>query len=407
MITLKDVRLIDGSVETVELASEETIEIDASNLTLMQALIDPHVHFRVPGQAYKEDWFHAAKAALKGGYTMVLDMPNNIPPCVNQKRLIAKKKLINSQLEDCGIPLKYDLYIGADKNHFDEIGKVADDVIGIKVFMGSSTGELLMDDDSSLHAIFALAKAHDLTIALHAEDEELIQKRSGAYAGRTDHLVHSKIRNPQVAALAVQKALELSLLYDVPIYLLHISTVEELALIEQAKVQGIKVYAETTPHHLFLNTDDYRTLNGRVQMNPPIRERVHQEALFDAIRTGVIDTIGSDHAPHTEAEKDQAYGKTPSGVPGIETTLPLLLNAVNEGHLDLEHVASLTRWRPMEILNLEDNMDFVLVDMNHQAKVCEETLKTKCGWSPFVGRELQGWPKYTIMDGVLYDLEKL
>jgi dihydroorotase len=407
MIILKNVRLIDGSVETVELESEETIEMDASHLTLMQALIDPHVHFRVPGQDYKEDWFHAAKAAIKGGYTMVLDMPNNIPACVNQKRLIAKKELINSQLDDCGIPLKYDLYIGADKNHFDEIVKVADDVVGIKVFMGSSTGELLMDDDSSLHAIFALAKAHGLTIALHAEDEELIQKRSKAYKDHTDHQVHSKIRTPQVAVKAVEKALELSCMYEVPIYLLHISTVEELALIEQAKEQGVEVYAETTPHHLFLNTDDYRTLHGRVQMNPPIRERVHQEALFEAIRSGVIDTIGSDHAPHTEEEKDQAYGKTPSGVPGIETTLPLLLNAVNEGQLELSHVASLTRWRPIEILNLEDNMDYVLVDMNHQAKVNEETLKTKCGWSPFVGRELQGWPKYTIMDGVLYDLEKL
>ena len=406
MITLKNVNQLDGTTKTITVEGED-LTIDASHLTLLPGLIDPHVHFRVPGQEYKEDWVHAARAAIKGGYTTVFDMPNNIPPCVTQKRLVEKKQLINSQLDQTGIPLRYELYFGADKNHFDEIHAIKQDVVGIKVFMGSSTGELLMDDDSSLHAVFALAKAHNLLIALHAEDEAMLCARLPEFADRQDHLAHSEWRTPEVALSAVKTVILLSKMYNVRAYILHVSTMEELDAIKQAKAAGVKVFAETTPHHLFLNTDDYDILQGRAQVNPPLRDVKNHKALFEAIEQGVIDTIGSDHAPHTSAEKDQVYGKTPSGVPGIETTLPLLLNAHKQGLIRLEKIADLTHNNVGKMFDLPQNDDFVLVDLNKKAMVEEGELKSKCGWSPFAGRELTGWPQYVYVKNKLYDLASL
>ena len=379
--------------------------INGAHLTVFPGLIDPHVHFRVPGQEYKEDWRTAAKATLCGGYSTVFDMPNNIPACVSLSRLEEKKATIEQQLKEADIPLRYELYIGADKNHFHEIAKVKPAVIGVKVFMGSTTGDLLMDDESSLHAIFSLAAHHNMMVALHAEDEDMIQERSHQFSGQHDHCVHSQIRTPEVAASAIKLAVSLSRMYGTKIYILHVSSIQELEVIADAKAEGLPVYAETSPHHLFLNDSYYEQLGAKVQMNPPLRSAEHQPALFKAIDEGIIDTIGSDHAPHTLAEKDQPYPDSPSGVPGIETNLPLLLNAYHEKKLTLDHIASLTCRRIQTMFNYPDKQDLLLVDLEKIKTVDNAALRTKCGWSPFHGRTLKGWPAYSIINGRLFKLD--
>lgn len=408
MIIIKNAQDIFGKTHELTIHSEQNVIFDAKGLTLFPGLIDPHVHFRVPGHEYKEDWMTAAKAALCGGYTTVFDMPNTDPTTVNYERLQQKKQLIDQQLEKIDIPLRYHLYLGADRNHFDQFAACKGAIIGIKIFMGCSTGDLLMSDDSSLHAAFALAAQHDLVVAVHAEDEAMIHQRQAQFKpGPTDYLLHSTVRDPSVAATAVARAIKLTRLYNNKLYILHTSSRDEIQLIRAAKDEGLAVYAETTPHHLFLNTDAYAQLHGKAQMNPPLRSHIHQLALFEAIHDGTIDTIGSDHAPHTVMEKSQAYGACPSGVPGIETMLPLLLTAYHEQKLTLAEIIGLTATRAQFIFNLAPNDDVVLVDLNKEKLVQDTDLKTKCAWSPFTGRILKGWPVAVVLRNRFYDVPNL
>ena len=411
MIRLKNVALPEGGHQDISLDKAQAglfifdpqlkadSEIDASHLLKLPGLIDPHVHFRTPGQEYKENWESGSLAAILGGYTTVFDMPNTRPPSINVERLQAKKNLIEAQLANVHIPLRYQLYFGADKNHFDQLAALKPgEVVGIKVFMGSSTGELLMNDDSSLHAIFALAHHFDLLIAVHAEDEALIGEHQALFHDCKEHKIHSKIRSPEVAARAVKKAIDLARLYQVRLYILHVSSIPELALIHAAKEEGLSVYAETCPHYLFLTTEAYQHLEGRAQMNPALRNPVHQAALWEAVNSGLIDTIGSDHAPHTPDEKAQAYDCCPSGVPGIETTLPLLYTAHTEGRLSLNTLLSLTQVRPQQIFRVKPKQDFVLIDTKNLRPVKAEQFATRAKWSPYEGMALKGWPALVQFD---------
>jgi dihydroorotase len=404
MITIKGASTLEGSITNVSLPSEEEKIIIADGLTLLPALIDSHVHFRIPGLTHKETWETGAKAAIYGGITTVFDMPNTIPPTVTLERLKEKEALISEQLKKVGIPLHHGLYLGADKTHFDEIVRCKEQIVGIKVFMGSSTGGLVMDDDSSLHAIFSLAASHDLLLAVHAEDEALIHERKAQFQGKMKPKAHSEIRNDEVAFRATHKAIEFARLYKTRLHILHVGTQREIHLIKQAKNEGLDVTVETTPHHLFLTIDDYEKLGTKVQMNPPLRSKENQAALWHAIHEGFIDTIGSDHAPHTLEEKALAYGQAPSGIPGVETTLPLLLDACNQRKITLKQIVRLMRNRILEIFRIAANDDYILVDMKKKRDIDEHSLKTKCGWSPYAGRQVQGWPVYTILKGRVYEL---
>ncbi len=409
MIKIEKVRDSYGAlVDLPAIASEQDIVINDASLTLLPALIDPHVHFRTPGHEYKEDWRTAAAASIRGGYTTVFDMPNTLPPTITQTYLHEKKALIDIQLEEVGIPLRYQLFFGADKNHLDEIAKVKDEIIGIKVFMGCSTGNLVIDDDESLEKVFRIAAENNLLVAVHAEDEHLLQQRKAEFKDRKEYAVHSEIRNVQVACRAVKKAIALTERYQTRLYILHVSSLDEIRLIDRAKQAGLPVYAETTPHHLFLDSTAYPILKGKAVVNPPLRLATDRAALFSAIHEGIIDTIGSDHAPHTLAEKEKIYGECPSGMPGIETTLTLLLNAHYENLLSLDEIISLTSKRAREIFKLEKNNDLVLVDLKKEVQISEKELKTKCGWSPYAGRVLRGCPVYTLLRGHCYtDATKL
>ena len=402
MIEILNTQTLDGKRIDKKIASSKAQLIDASGLTLLPALIDPHVHFRTPGLEYKENWISAAAAAVSGGITRVFDMPNTKPSTTTLARVLEKKKLIDAQLQEIGIPLRYHLFLGADKNHFAEIERAKEHVIGIKVFMGSSTGELLMDDEESLHRAFSLASQHNLPLAIHAEDEELIQQRKKLFKGATDPATHSELRSPEVAIRATARAIELAKQYGTRLYLLHIGTKEEVQLIAQAKKEGLSLFAEACPHHLFLNEEIYATLGTKAQMNPPLRTREDNESLWKAIHDGTIDTIGSDHAPHTLAEKTKPYGEAPSGMPGVETTLPLLLDAHNKGRLSLSKIVELMHDHILQIFNLPREDDWILVDLEKVKKVDEKMLKTRAGWSPYAGWELKGWPVYTILQGKVF-----
>jgi dihydroorotase len=405
MIKIKRVRLLDGSVEDFTIQSERDHVLDAEGkLTLLPALIDPHVHFRVPGAEHKEDWKTAAQAAIAGGVTTVFDMPNNMPSMINKERLEEKKHLIDQQLEEVGIPLRYYLYLGADQNSLDDIGKVAKDIVGIKVYMGSSTGDLLMTDERALDRVFQIAAQQDLVVSVHAEDEKMIQENKIRWGSSRDPAVHSKIRDRKAAIKAVKHAISLAEKYNCRLAILHLSTKDELDLVREAKKNEILVYAEATPHHLFLTEADYKQWGTKVQMNPPLRTLDDQKALWHGIADGTIDMIGSDHAPHTLKEKAAPYGSAPSGVPGIETTLPLLLNAYHEKRISLEKIIALTRFNIMNIFELKHNSDVVLVDLELTKEVTDSKLKTKCGWSPFSGRKLKGWPVYTILKGQVFNV---
>lgn len=407
MIEIHKIKTISGLRQDLTLESQQNFIIDAEDLMLLPALIDPHVHFRTPGLEYKEDWCTAAKASIAGGYTTVFDMPNTIPPTITAELLQEKNNIIKRQLQEIDIPLRYQLFFGADKEHLDEIYRVRNSIIGIKVFMGCSTGNMVIDDDSSLHAVFAIAAKLNLIVAVHAEDEHLIKERKKQFSGKHDYQIHSQIRNHEVAVRAVEKAIHIAKIYQAKLYILHTSTADEIQLIKKAKQENLPVFAETTPHHLFLNQTAYQELGGKAVMNPPLRIEADQAALFEAIQNNVIDTIGSDHAPHTPDEKAKPYGECPSGVPGIETTLPLLLHAHHQGMLSLEKIVQLTSMRAREIFNLPKNEDFVLVDLNKEKIVDNTKLHTKCSWSPFHGMKLKGWPVYTILNQRIFDLEMM
>ncbi len=399
MIEIVDVETLDGSKRSIQIESETSQRIDANGLTLLPARIDPHVHFRVPGAEYKEDWRSAAKAAIAGGVSMVFDMPNNTPNCTSVSALQSKRAIIDRQLAEVGIPLQYGLYLGAEHGHLHEIDAAPDHAVGIKVFMGSSTGTLLVDDDVSLDEVFTRAAKQGLVVSVHAEDEAMVQARSRQLASETQPDVHSRIRNPEAAAVAVTKAIALAERHGTKLCVLHVSSAQELKLLRSAKARGVDVFVEATPHHLFLDTSAYAKWGNHVKVNPPLRDATDRKALWEAIADGTVDMIGSDHAPHTQEEKKQPYTSAPAGIAGVELTLPLLLDACHQGQLSLKRLVQLTHDNIESIFALPASDDWVLVDRNLVRTVKDEDLETKCGWSPYAGMTLTGWPVAMILQG--------
>jgi len=371
-------------------------EIDATGLTLLPGVIDPQVHFREPGLEYKEDLFTASCACARGGVTSFLEMPNTRPLTTTQQALDDK---LQRAAQKCLV--NYGFFIGATTENLPDLLS-AHPTPGIKIFMGSMHGALLVDGEGALEAIFA--KGNRL-IAVHAEDQARIQQRRQEFSGIHDPAVHSQIQDNQAALLATQLALQLSKKYQRRLHILHMSTAEEADLLRQDKPSWVT--AEVTPQHLLLNTSAYEKIGTLAQMNPPLRSPHDNEVLWQALLDGVIDFIATDHAPHTLEEKAQEYPNTPSGMPGVETSLPLMLTQAMQGRCT---IAQVSHWMSTAVAKAYGipnkgaiapgyDADLVLVDLNTYHPVLREELLTKCGWSPFEGWNLTGWPAVTIVGG--------
>ena len=380
-------------------------EIDARGLTLLPGVIDPQVHFREPGLEHKEDLFTASCACAKGGVTSFLEMPNTRPLTISQSALDDKLQRAASK---CLV--NYGFFIGATGDNLPDLLS-ASPTPGIKVFMGSMHGQLLVSQEEVLEAIFAQGNR---LIAVHAEDQARINQRKQEFAGIEDPAIHSQIQDNQAALLATQLALKLSKKYQRRLHILHMSTAEEAELLRHDKPSWVT--AEVTPQHLLLNTSAYSTIGTLAQMNPPLRSPHDNEVLWQALRDGIIDFIATDHAPHTLAEKAQTYPNTPSGMPGVETSLLLMLTAAMAGKCT---VAQVVQWMSKAVavaygipnkgeISPGYDADLVLVDLKNYREVKREEVLSKCGWSPFEGWNLTGWPVITIVGGeVVYDHGRL
>lgn len=369
--------------------------IRADDFVLIPGVIDDQVHFREPGLTHKEDLYTATRACAKGGVTSFLEMPNTKPTTTDCTRLAEKLELASTK---CLV--NYGFYIGATPNNVDELKK-ATRTPGIKIFIGSSTGDLLVDQQQALEQIFAETT---LPICAHCEDEATVRANSARLNGGSSYEEHSQIRDVNAAVIATKRSIDLAIRHKHRFHVLHVSTGAETELLRAP--QGL-ITAEVCPHHLFFNIDDYERLGSLVQMNPSIKSSADNEALWRALKDGRIQVIATDHAPHTLEEKRQPYPKSPSGLPAVENSLALMLDCVNAGICSLESVVHWMCDAPARVWDLVGkgriaegyDADLVLVDMSKKQTVRNEDQQTKSKWSPWHGVALQGWPVRTIVNG--------
>jgi len=372
--------------------------IDVKGMHILPGLIDAHVHFRTPGMTAKEDWTTGSKAALAGGVTTVLDMPNTNPPTVDAASLKKKREIVKKKAL-----VNYGFFAGATT---DNVGKVVKlkNIAGIKLFMGSSTGNLLIKDKKKLEEFFKKVKT---VLAIHAESEECILRNMDKVGSSNKPNIHNLIRSPECAHEAMREVLHLAKKYGTRVHVCHVSTDREVDSLRKFKSK--KISAEVTPHHLFLTEKDYKMYGTLIKVNPPIRGLIDQVALWEGLKKGWIDMIATDHAPHLMEEKERPYTNAPSGVPGVQTMLPLLLNAVNEKKLSLEEVVRLTSYNPAKMFGIKNkgvisvgaDADLTVVNMKMPERICHRFLFSKCGWSPYHDWVLKGWPVMTFVNGEL------
>ncbi len=404
---LGDILIEQGKI--VQIAPEITVPdaaiIDATGLTLLPGVIDPQVHFREPGLEHKEDLFTASCACAKGGVTSFLEMPNTRPLTTTQAALDQKLDLASQK---CLV--NYGFFIGATAENLPDL-LTANPVCGIKIFMGSSHGALLVSQEAEIEPIFARG---DRLIAVHAEDQARILQRRQEFKGISDPSIHSQIQDETAALNATKLALKLSQKYQRRLHILHLSTGIEAEFLRENKPSWVT--AEVTPQHLLLNTEAYQKIGTLAQMNPPLRSPENNQILWQALLDGVIDFIATDHAPHTLEEKAKGYPSSPSGMPGVETSLPLMLTQARAGKCSVSQVSSWMSTKPAQAYNIPNkgliqpgyDADLVLVDLDNYRPVLKEDLQTKCGWSPFEGWSLTGWPIITIVGGnIVYEKGKL
>jgi dihydroorotase len=371
---------------------------DAKGLHVLPGVIDTQVHFREPGNEHKEDLESGSRAAVLGGVTAVFEMPNTHPPTTT--RLAIEDKLARAKGR---MHCDYAFYVGATAGNLGALGMLEQlpGVAGVKAFLGSSTGTLLLDGEDD---IFAALKAGRRRMAVHSEDEARLRERK-SLAARGDPRTHPFWRDVETARLSTERVLRLARAAGRRVHVLHVTTEEELPLLAYARDFAT---VETTPQHLTLTAPDcYERLGTYAQMNPPIRESRHREALWRAVNDGLVDVIGSDHAPHTREEKEKTYPDTPSGMPGVQTLVTILLDHVNAGRLSLERFVDLTSAGAARIFGIAGkgrivrgyDADFTIVDLNAKRKIENSWIASKCGWTPFDGMTTTGWPIATIIRG--------
>ncbi|MBC6416783.1 MAG: dihydroorotase [Rhodospirillales bacterium] len=395
-----DIAIVGNKIAALgQLASAPAAErIDAKGLTVLPGVVDTQVHFREPGMEHKEDLESGTKAAILGGVTAVCEMPNTSPTTISATAIRDKLRRAEGRTW-----CDHAFFVGAAAENVDRLAELErlPGVVGVKLFMGSSTGPLLVEDNATLEAVL---RAGNRRMAIHSEDEPRLRARM-ALASHGGPAQHPVWRDAETARLATERLLRLARKVGRRIHVLHITTADELPLLAAHRDVAT---VEVTPQHLTLEAPDcYETLGTYAQMNPPIRDAQHRKALWAAVANGLVDVIGSDHAPHTKAEKARPYPASPSGMPGVQTLLPLLLDHMSAGRLSLQRLVDLTSAGPQRIYGLADRgriaqgyrADLTLVDLEAHRRIEASWLASRCGWSPFEGRYVTGWPMMTILNG--------
>lgn len=395
-----DVGIRDGRIVWIGTASQHAeSELSVSGLHVLPGVIDSQVHFREPGAEHKEDLQTGSRAAVLGGVTTVFEMPNTEPATTTEAALLDKFARARGRMW-----CDHAFFVGARPDNLQHLAEleVLPGAPGIKMFLGRSTGGLLVQDEAQIRLALSRGQRR---IAVHSEDQARLEERAHLAREAGHPRAHPVWRDEETARGSTERLLRLASEVGRRVHVLHVTTAEELPLLENAR--NLATF-EVTPQHLTLVAPEcYEQLGTFAQMNPPIREARHRDALWEAVRAGRVDVIGSDHAPHTREEKALPYPQSPAGMPGVQTLVPLMLDHVHEGRLSLERMVELTSAGPARVYGAMRkgqiaagyDADFTIVDLSAKRQVTESWLASRCGWSPFTGWSLTGWPIFTIVRG--------
>ncbi|TGU91960.1 dihydroorotase [Mesorhizobium sp. M00.F.Ca.ET.151.01.1.1] len=396
---LRDVGVTGGRIAAIgnlrQASAGETI--DCRGLHILPGVVDSQVHFREPGLEHKEDLETGSRAAVLGGVTAVFEMPNTNPLTTSEATLADKVRRGSGRMH-----CDFAFWVGGTRDNARDVGDLErlPGAAGIKVFMGSSTGDLLVEDDEGVASILRNTRRR---AAFHSEDEFRLRERLGERI-EGDPSSHPVWRDEIAALRCTERLVRIARDVRARIHVLHISTAEEILFLEQHKDVAT---CEATPHHLTLSADDYARLGTLIQMNPPVRDKRHRDGVWHGIAQGIVDVLGSDHAPHTLAEKAKSYPASPSGMTGVQTLVPIMLDHINAGRLTLQRFVDLSSHGPQRIFGMARkgriaagyDADFTIVDMKRRETITNAQAGSKAGWTPYDGKQVTGWPVGTVIRG--------
>lgn len=401
-----DILIVDKRIERIGAGAvpADAEVIDLAGRHVLPGIIDDQVHFREPGLTHKADIGSESRAAIMGGVTSFLDMPNNSPPCTDRAGLAAKKAIADKTSH-----ANYGFYLGATNTNIDDIrGITRADACAIKVFMGASTGNMLVDDPDILDAIFAEAP---LPVVTHCENSPMIYAAEDAAREKFGDDVpmseHPKIRSAEACFESSSFAVNLAKRHGTRLHVLHLTTARELELFAAGPISDKQITLEACVHHLWFDEGDYERLGTRIKCNPAIKARSDRDALRQAVAADVIDILATDHAPHTLEEKANSYFKAPAGLPLVQHFLPMMLELSRQGHFRLEQIVEKAAHNPARLFRMLDRgfiregyiADFAIVDLDAEQVVTEDSVAYKCGWSPLQGETLHSKVWMTILGG--------
>ena len=396
-----DIALLGNKIKKIgKVQSNSSKVVDATDKVILPGIIDTQVHFREPGSTDTEDLESGSRAAVLGGVTSLFEMPNTNPPTSNLTEFDRKLKLAKNRMHS-----NYAFYFGATPDNVDQLSKLTGlkGCCGIKLFAGSSTGKLLVDKEEDIEKVISNS---DRIVSIHSEDEEILNIRKRFIKKGNVHS-HPEWRNVECAMSSTRRVVKIAERYNKKIHVLHVSTKEEVDFLAMHKKN---VTFETTPQHLTLYAPEcYDKLGTYAQMNPPLRTKEHYDRLWVAIKNNVVDVLGSDHAPHSKKNKEKEYPESPSGMPGVQTIFPVMLDHVNKGRLSLKQLITLMCENPCRIFGIKNkgfikegyDADLTIVDMNKEQIIKNEMIASKCGWTPFNNYKVKGFPVGTIVNGSL------